>query len=354
VLKKIKMKKTECPAVSIGILRLDYDYPIAPGDIDSPDSFSFPTFFRVVPGLTFAMCQKGELTPKVKKHMKRAVDFLINEKKVSVITGDCGFMFNYQEIIRNWANKIPVVLSGLQQLSVLQSTFGKQEKIIVMTANGDSMKEGAFLKVMQESGVAMHRIVIVGCQDVVGFDAVAVGGKVDFELVNPGMVKIAQENLDKDSSIAAILLECTELPQFADSLRVSTKIPVFDAITGIEWIASSRVDNKLFGVDFEVEVIIQEEYWFGKHLSVIERIDIVNKDSLRPIEFKPKKKQLDTRKGVPTPQKQKASKPTSMFAKFGWNCCSSEGEVPLILAEFEAQIEGNDTRATKRGQQISG
>jgi len=284
VLKKIKMKRTECPAVSIGILRLDYDYPIAPGDIDSPDSFSFPTFFRVVPGLTFAMCQKGELTPKVKKHMKRAVDFLVNEKKVSVITGDCGFMFNYQDIIRNWANKIPVVLSGLQQLSVLQSTFGKQEKIMVMTANGDSMRAGAFLKVMEESGVAMDRIVIVGCQDVEGFDAVAVGGKVNFELVQPGIVKIAQKNIDKDSSIVAILLECTELPQFADALRFNTKIPVFDAITGIEWMASSRMDNALFGIDFEVDEGEEEDYWFGKYLSAKEREDVVNKDALKSME----------------------------------------------------------------------
>jgi len=271
-------------SVSIGILRLDYDYPPVPGDIDDPDSFSFPTFFRVVPGLTFAMCQKGELTPMVKKHMKQAVEFLTKEKKVSVITGDCGFMFNYQEDVRRWANNIPVVLSGLQQLAVLQSTFGNQEKIMVMTANGDSMRKGAFLKVMEESGVAMDRIVIVGCQDVEGFDAVAVGGKVNFELVQPGIVKIAKKNIDKDSSIAAILLECTELPQFADALRFITKIPVFDAITGIEWMASSRMDNALFGIDFEVDEGEEEDYWFGKYLSAKEREDVVNKDALKSME----------------------------------------------------------------------
>jgi len=130
----------------------------------------------------------------------------------------------------------------------------------------------------------MDRIVIVGCQDVEGFDAVAVGGKVNFELVQPGIVKIAQKNIDKDSSIVAILLECTELPQFADALRFNTKIPVFDAITGIEWMASSRMDNALFGIDFEVDEGEEEDYWFGKYLSAKEREDVVNKDALKSME----------------------------------------------------------------------
>lgn len=278
--------------VTIGILRLDYDYPPNPGDLDSPESFNFPTFFRVVPGLTFEMCQEGGMPDKVKKHLKDAVEFLTNEKKVSVVTGDCGFMFNYQDLVRSFSRDIPVVLSALEQLAVLQSMFGKQDKIMVMTANGDAMKQGAFLKLMQDSGVAMDRIVIVGCQDVKGFEAVAVGGKVDFDLTEPGIVELAQQNLDKDSSIKAILLECTELPQFADSLRFSTKTPVFDAITGIEWIASSRMNNKNYGIDYKVEGEEQENYWFGKYLSPKERKDVVNKDALRPYEWRSMEEKL--------------------------------------------------------------
>ena len=38
---------------TLGIIRLDYDYPPAPGDMDSPESFAYDVFYRVVPGLTF-------------------------------------------------------------------------------------------------------------------------------------------------------------------------------------------------------------------------------------------------------------------------------------------------------------
>lgn len=41
---------------TLGIIRLDYDYPAQAGDIDSPDSFDYDVFYRVVPGLTFEMC----------------------------------------------------------------------------------------------------------------------------------------------------------------------------------------------------------------------------------------------------------------------------------------------------------
>ena len=35
------------------------------GDIAAPDTFPFDIVYRVVPGLTFAMCRSGKLTPVV-------------------------------------------------------------------------------------------------------------------------------------------------------------------------------------------------------------------------------------------------------------------------------------------------
>ena len=43
----------------LGVIRLDYDYPPIPGDVDSPDSFSYEVVYRTVPGLTFEMAQSG-------------------------------------------------------------------------------------------------------------------------------------------------------------------------------------------------------------------------------------------------------------------------------------------------------
>lgn len=47
---------------TLGIIRLDYQYPAAPGDMDCPETFDYDVFYRVVPGLTFEMCQGGVMT----------------------------------------------------------------------------------------------------------------------------------------------------------------------------------------------------------------------------------------------------------------------------------------------------
>ena len=44
-------------AIKLGVVRLDYVYTPAPGDIDHPESYAYEVVYRVVPGLTFETCQ---------------------------------------------------------------------------------------------------------------------------------------------------------------------------------------------------------------------------------------------------------------------------------------------------------
>ena len=60
-----KTKKTA--AACLGVIRLHYDYPPAPGDTDHFPSFSCDVYYKVVPGLRFEMCQKGKMTDEVKE-----------------------------------------------------------------------------------------------------------------------------------------------------------------------------------------------------------------------------------------------------------------------------------------------
>merc|ERR1712086_763781 len=70
-----------------------------------------------------------------------------------------------------------------------------------------------------------RRFIMVGCQDVPGFEAVAAGGKVDVEKVTPGMVAKAKECLRQNPKIRAFLMECTELPPYSDAIRAATRLP---------------------------------------------------------------------------------------------------------------------------------
>lgn len=91
---------------------------------------------------------------------------------------------------------------------------------------------------------------VIGCQDVVGFEAVAEGKKVDVEKCTPGIVDAARKCLEKYPKTRVILLECTELPPYADALRHELKMPVYDAITNADFFVMGFQDNKRFGINF--------------------------------------------------------------------------------------------------------
>ena len=67
----------------LGVVRLDLDYPPAPGDVDHPGSFGYDVYYRVVPGLTFAMCQSGTMPPEIEERFTNAVKWL-DAKGVSI------------------------------------------------------------------------------------------------------------------------------------------------------------------------------------------------------------------------------------------------------------------------------
>lgn len=259
-------------APKLGIIRLDYSYPAAPGDIDHPASFPYEVVYRVVPGLTFEMCQKNTLTPAVMEQYKDAIRWLEAEK-VSGITGDCGFMMWLQPLVRTLTT-LPVFKSPICQLPAVTCAYANDEKIAIFTANSTTLEPMLDL-IRTECGVDTEheRYKIVGCQDVAGFNAVADGTKVDYQKVAPGIVELAQQVLKEHPDTRAFLFECTELPPFSNAVRAATGVPVYDAITMSDSFMSGVLENKRFGNqglidDWDGK---QEAYEFGDNLTPSER-----------------------------------------------------------------------------------
>ena len=265
------------PSPSLGILRLDYDYPSSLGEIDCPESFNYDVYYKVVPGFTFEMCQSGKLTNKVKVRFMESIRWLVREKKVSAITGDCGFMMNFQPIAREVTN-VPVIMSALCQLPSVLCAFGNKEQIIILTANSQSFKLMHNI-IKKECGIETNeqRYNVVGCEDVDGFHAVKYGQKVDIEKVEPGIVKKAVEALKMYPESVAILLECTQLPPYSDSIRYETGVPVFDVITTCNTFMEAFKDNLRIGMnewqeEWDGE---QDQYVFGTELTMSEKKELV-------------------------------------------------------------------------------
>ena len=87
----------------VGILCLDYNYTPVPGDADHDSTFNFTVHRRVVPGLTFEMAQRGEMNSVLEAALKVAIAELEALPNIVGISGNCGFMMHYQELIRGLA-----------------------------------------------------------------------------------------------------------------------------------------------------------------------------------------------------------------------------------------------------------
>eukprot|EP00429_Kryptoperidinium_foliaceum_P051093 CAMPEP_0176105734 /NCGR_PEP_ID=MMETSP0120_2-20121206/53059_1 /TAXON_ID=160619 /ORGANISM="Kryptoperidinium foliaceum, Strain CCMP 1326" /LENGTH=691 /DNA_ID=CAMNT_0017439851 /DNA_START=65 /DNA_END=2140 /DNA_ORIENTATION=+ len=271
-------KKAAKQHPKLGVVRLDYNYPPGAGDIDSPASFGYDVFFRVVPGMTFEMCQSGKFTPAVERNFSEAIKWL-EQKGACAITGDCGFMMAFQVLASKIATR-PVFMSSMVQCPIIATAYDPNDQILILTANDKSLAPQKDV-LLNKCGfdVEEDRFIIVGCQNVPGFDAVAKGEEVPHEYVQPGIVKLTQEVLKKNPRINAILLECTELPPYADALRASTGLGVWDAITGADFYVNAYKDNPRFGLsDWQAEWDgVQDEYVFGQNLIEADRKELVNK-----------------------------------------------------------------------------
>jgi len=266
----------------LGVIRIDYDYPPAPGDIDHPGSFNCPVIYRVVPGLTFEICQAGTLTPQVETDFKNAIQWLVSQG-ASAIIGDCGFLFFYQKVARSCTH-VPIALSSLCQLPAITIAFGSYEQVAVLTSNGKSLEMmRAIIKEFKiDPEYFGSKFVIHGCEGVDGFEAVELGLKVDVKRVTPGIVSLAKEIVATNSKIRAFLFECTELPPYADAVRHATKLPVYDSITAAHMMLCGFQDNPRFGLnDWQYSWDGQiKDYSYAGNLTEEEKSRLVKKSSL--------------------------------------------------------------------------
>ena len=241
--------RTTCPRPCLGIVRLD-GYPLswdggayepAPGDVDHPISYDYPVKYCIAPNCTFDyLCDPDKflndenLKKRMEDGIKQAIQML-EQAGCNVITADCGLFMWFQDYARQVTKK-PVIMSSLAMLPSIFQTLDGEEEVAVFTSNANSLNRLKDTVLTSMLGDDAKRLVVVGCDGdeygkIDGFEAVAEGTKVDVEKVRPGMVSAAQTMLEQNPDVTAIIVECTEIPPYSDSIRQATGLPVYDPIT---------------------------------------------------------------------------------------------------------------------------
>eukprot|EP00435_Cladocopium_sp_Y103_P026097 s2184_g6.t1 len=175
-----KVRRQQAPI--LGVIRLDYNYPPAPGDVDCPGTYNYDVLFRVVPGFTFAMAQSGQMSEDVEQERRREtgqretvtggcgneefIDALkwLEMRGAAGITGDCGFMMAFQPLASSIVS-VPVFMSSMMQSPMISVAFDKYDKVLILTANDESLKPQKETLLRQCGfNVDDQRFMIVGCQ----------------------------------------------------------------------------------------------------------------------------------------------------------------------------------------------
>ena len=182
------------------------------------------------------------------------------------------------------STKVPCFISAVLQCPLLAAIFAKDEQVLVLTANGPAVGHSTCssnpgpagdprrpLRLTRSGGCSgqlaavfprllrlchvgqedIARFVVDGCEALPGFEAVANAQKVDVAKVQPHVVALVKKHLKANPKIRAVLLECTELPPYADAIRHDTGLLVLDVITLIDYFHAAVSPNPYYGIDWQ-------------------------------------------------------------------------------------------------------
>jgi Asp/Glu/hydantoin racemase len=215
---------------TVGILMLETTFPRIPGDIGNPASFPFPVRYRTVPG---ASPQNVVLEPDpdlVAGFIAAGRDLV--DQGVKAIATSCGFLalFHRQLVA---ALAVPVFTSSLLQVHMAQALILRGQKVGILTARKPSLTH-AHLAAL---GIEDYPLIIAGMEDAPEFSAVFIGGKeaLDEARCRREMQSAARELKRRHADLGAVVLECTNMPPYAETIREEIGVPVFDAVTLVHY-----------------------------------------------------------------------------------------------------------------------
>lgn len=214
----------------IGVIMLDNDLPRPDGDIGNPRSFGYPVAYDVCPGAetTLVVEQSAAgLLDAVKATAKR-----LRDRGVRAITTCCGFLAIYQEELAA-ASDVPIATSSLLQVPIVLQTLKPEQKVCILTVNASTLTDEHLAAV----GIT-GRVTLAGLEHTEHFYPMIVGKQkhLDVPTAEAEVVAAATKAIENDASIGAFVFECTNLPPYSAAVRAATGLPVWDALTMIDWL----------------------------------------------------------------------------------------------------------------------
>jgi Asp/Glu/hydantoin racemase len=219
--------------IPVGIVMMETHVPYPPGSPLNARTFDFPVTYEVVSGATMDTLIYAPQFDALRERFIQAGRALV-AKGVRAVVGGCGFMVLFQNELAE-ALPVPVYASSLVQLPLIAQSIPRARSVGILTASRPSLS--ARHMEIACAGVPV-RYVVRGLEDRPAFKSTVhdQSGTLDFDAVQADVVAEALAMKQDNPDVAAILLECTDLPPYADAVAEATGLPVYDITTLINWV----------------------------------------------------------------------------------------------------------------------
>lgn len=219
------------PSVAaLGLVMLDTGFHRPPGDLGLPASYPCPVRRWVVPGAAPAsvVCHAEALRASpLRQGFEQAVRALVLQG-CTAITTSCGFLVLLQAELQAAAFPAPLVSSSLL---ALPSLLGGLPQVGVLTISAERLGPDH----LRAAGVPQHRLAdvwIQGMPERSHFVHAILGADVPLDPLRAQqeVVAAALALRARAPHLRALVLECTNLPPYAQAIRQATGWPVLSLL----------------------------------------------------------------------------------------------------------------------------
>jgi len=213
----------------LGILMLATQFPRPPGDIGNPASFAFPIRYRRVNAASPLRVVRDRARGLLDQFQAAGIE--LAEGGAIGIATSCGFLAMFQRELAA-ALRVPVATSSLLQATWLTPMLPAGRKVGIVTIDADALDAD------QLAGVGAPADLPVEGVDPAGEFATRILGDhtmLDLAAAERDVVEAALRLTRRHPEVAAIVLECTNMPPYSKAVRRATHLPVYDVLTMLEW-----------------------------------------------------------------------------------------------------------------------
>jgi Asp/Glu/hydantoin racemase len=207
---------------TLGVLMLETRFPRPVGDIGNPETFAFPVRHAVVRGASPRRVVHGT-DPRLLQPFIDAGRRLVDEGADAISTS-CGFLVLFQQALQD-ALAVPVWTSSLLLLPSLRAALPTGRVVGVVTVDAAALGEAH----LRAAGAALDTP-IEGLESGCAFQRALLDDEPTFDRDDAcaATVAAAQALQRRRPDLGAIVLECTNMPPYANAVRAATGLPVHD------------------------------------------------------------------------------------------------------------------------------